>query len=355
MEIKKNKFDKTIYIGDIHWNKRFLSLVKEYDDWKTKFILVWDFFDKWKNSAEVFYKIKELKETGKLDWVLWNHDLFFIFSFLPTKYIPSYVKEKYRTQFSIKSNGGGETFHSFFNYFKKNNLDSKKEFENIAKWLFSNFNIYLEYQNNFIVHWGISISSKGAILWDLIDWTFYQGIELIKMYNKKLKEFDTKILNKFTALYSPIKTCNENIKRGITTIEDLAWTEYFELFLPTWYHNSSYFKNESKYKSLIKYLKEKKINRLICGHDYMGWDTIMIFDEHQNERIVNLDRAGEAIWNWDEIEKDRAIWYCIIDNSWYKVETKDFWSYWTKISETEREYFRGINRTRTKFQLPFPL
>ena len=265
MNTINKKIERYVYIWDIHWNKNILNIFNKYNDWKTKFILLGDLFDRWNSSFEIIIKIQELYNKWILNWVLWNHDLFFIFT-----YLKNYSSDIYRNQLLL--NGWKSTIKSFrknvqyrWNYIHN---DILKFCIDISKWLLENFNLYhIDELNNISIHWWIPVFFDWNIIWDIYDNTFIYWIEYIKKLNKLIKLKDTQTINNFTALNNTKEILTNN-KNYYNTKYDNSFINDYSWFIPTWYRNKEYINNIDIQTSIIKELDNNWLKKLIVWHDF---------------------------------------------------------------------------------------
>lgn len=255
------KFERYIYIWDIHWRKEIIKFFDFFNDWKTFFILTWDFFDRWHYSFEVFQKIKKFKEKGILEWVLWNHDVFFIFNFLQKE------TKLYEAQYLM--NWWVETNKSFILNFEPS-LDNLEDFNKkmieVAEWLLSNFNLYyIDELNNLIIHGWIPVFENWLLIWEYFDWKYYEWLDYIKILNKKLKKLDKDTILKFSWKYESKKIINDISIKNNANLKFYDFKDYTN-FLPTWYNNLLYYNNPAILKTIKTHLKFHWLNKLIVWH-----------------------------------------------------------------------------------------
>lgn len=299
------KFKRFIYIWDIHWNKSFIDFVNEKDDWKTKFILMWDIFDRWNYSYEVFEKIKEFHKDWKLELVLWNHDLFLIFWTLFHKHHMIYENQ-------LRINWWKNTLDSFKKniVYKQwlNKWYARKYQIDTANYLLENFNLYhIDELWNLSIHWWIPYFENWFEIWyDFWNWIFLKWLEMIKEFNKKIKEKDEEILWLFTWIQNPNYILRINSILQWITYNEIHWNDSTQ-FTPTWFLNREYELNENIKYWLIKTLKDNWLNRFFCWHD---WFNV-------NENNINKDSIINRL--------DWRIWYYIVNN---KNEFIEWWIFY---------------------------
>jgi hypothetical protein len=271
----KNTFNRYVYLWDIHWNKLILDEIDKYNDWKTLFIVLWDLFDRWNYSFEVFIKIKELFELWILKWILWNHDLFFIFSQLKNNSIDTYKNQ-------LNLNKWKNTIQSFRknvqykNLYKHNNIWLFNI--EVSQWLLENFDLYyIDPLNNISIHGWIPIFYDWNIVGDYFDnKEFLYWIDYIKELNNLLKSRDSNTISKFTAIYNS-KWIIENNNKYYDSFYKDKWDDY-AMFLPTWYRSINYIDNNDILLSIKKELTNHNLNKLIVWHDYSDENTNNIND-----------------------------------------------------------------------------
>lgn len=310
------KFDRYIYLGDIHSRREFIDFVQEQDDNKTFFILAWDLFDRGSYSLDVFFTIERLYLEGKLQIVLWNHDLFFIWymnkNYHQTKlfeinssnlysdihYNINYQYDKAKMLYcSPLDTWYTEGQELFLSYERENSDFSPKEktmsfLTYMAKFL-SQFNLYyIDDLKNLTVHWWIPFFTNWLPVWHHNknnEWVAW--LDFVKDLDILLKENKAEWLTFLSWSLDSDTLVNENkeyyqdltLKGPIDSYKWLYW------FVPTWYLNREYETNEDVYLGLIRELEKNNLNHFFCGHDYSS-----NFDSYNNlTRVYRLD-----LWIW---------------------------------------------------------
>jgi len=291
--MKRKMFDRYIYIWDIHWNKNVFNFIKENNDSKTYFILMGDLFDRWNYSYELIELIKQIYKDWRLNMVLGNHDLFFIFSQLSNPY-----KMIYDNQFKLNK------WKNTYNSFKKNIIYKRKKswinlnwyMYGIAQFLLENFDLYLiDDLWNLSIHGGIPILFEGSLVWESFKYNeFSYWLDYVKELNNLIKKKDIKTLEKFTAIYQTNSIIRQNEIFYNLKLKDKE-KNYWQ-FLPTWYLNREYTLNENIKKTLLLELDKNNINKFFTWHDMQylpKLDTI-----NNKSRIIRLDYGvGVLIMN----------------------------------------------------------
>jgi len=285
--------NRYIYIWDIHWNKNIIDFINKENDWKTFFILMWDIFDRWNYSFEIFECIKKIYLQWKLQLVLWNHDLMFILSTLT-----NYLKNNFLEQWKHPSNWMNKTLKSF-----RKNIQYKDwintSFSKVktymfetANFLFKNFNTYyIDDLNNLSIHGWIPIMEDWNIVWESFWYNnFSIWLDRIIYLNNKLKNFDEETLRKYLSIYS-----TESILRNNSVFYNKSylynqWDKDYCMFIETWFL-SRFYEDLVIKKSLENYLDNIWINRLFIWHD--SKDLKPLSQLNNFDRIIRLDHC---IW-----------------------------------------------------------
>jgi len=353
------KFNRYIYIGDIHWSQYFREFIQKYDDWNTFFYSAWDLFDRWRFSYQNFLVIEQLFNEGKFNMALWNHDLFYIFS----KWLEfdwemkrkafkekesnkiEYLKIKNYYNKLYYYNWWYDTDYSFeldnnweynFQEEKQENKEVETKMSHVANFLWKNFNIYvIDQNNNLIIHWWIPILPSGDIVEVMIDNKMISWIELLKKVNDWFKKLDPKsigILDNYDIdkdMYHNVLKNMERFSKNLKT-KDIYNYYWWRHLSPTWFDSSMYDKSEIIRNTLISELNNKGINNIILWH----WHNREVNRENfnnknskywENNRIIRIDRSfvenNYRYWN---------LWYIILDNDNKIIEVWDF--HWNKIN-----------------------
>jgi len=347
-EVKNNK--RTIYLWDLHWSDIFSDFINLNNIDNTKFVSLWDIFDRWNNSYEIYLTIKKLYENNQYDMILWNHDLFFIYwIWLSEKYDWFLLQEiKNNTKYSknydkytslwketlmyLINNGGDLTIDSIIEnhmwmYWQKktdlSQLEINKRLNEVAEFLY-NFNLYkIDENNNLLVHWWIPILNDWSIVSieydrNITNW----WIELLEAFNHWLKNLDlwiiTALITWASAEYQDFnifeKMKANNLIKDVELINSLIYRSINTTthFLPNWYLNYYYLSNEKIWKSLKTELSKNNINALIVWH---SWNDI--YDEWFCN--INSDYWKHLLWQNNTLIR--------IDRSFLKKHNKR-WNFW---------------------------
>lgn len=325
------KFEKYIYIWDIHWKKEFCKFIDERDDWKTFFILMWDLFDRWNYSYEVIEKIKEKHKEWKLHLILWNHDLFLIFW-----YLLNWSRWTFKWQFDF--NGWKNTYDSFeknvkYRWLYQKNWETCKSvltyIHEVCEFLLNNFDLYyVDELWNLSIHWWIPFLFDWTPIWDSFWFNDYkEWFEYVKELNKLMKQKDELTLSKLTWIHE-----TDSIVRAINSVHWLWIQNYkiekdFTQFVPTWYLNRNYDENKDIYDWMIKELDKYWFNRFFCWHD---WKYIIEDKNVKDDRIIRLDRH---------------IWFAVFNN---KNELIESWLILTQLQESHLRRYEAYISKMTK-------
>lgn len=365
--MQTKKIENFLYFGDVHWSQYFKDFIQKYYDVKTKYISVWDLFDRGEFSYDVFEIIKNLHKEWKFEMVLWNHDLFFIFWKLYWVWVEklnnmfdlNLSEEEYvdlNKLFSIFKqqyywNGGQETDKSFYeavfwnsyikymkkdsnfdtndlylfdnqewlnNYIYENKEKLEIEFNNycleVVEFLFKSFKLFLvDDLNNLIVHWWMPILPNWDLVYEETNWRFIWWLELLSDYENKLKNFDYITIKKLSAYFDSFK---DDIYLKMKNNWFLNWWKFYNdeawYYIRTWYPNILYDKEDSVRETLIKELDKNKLNCIITGHyrnEFIGFR-----ETHRDQRYYRLER--------NYIKNDN-FWYLIMNLYWEVLEIDD--------------------------------
>lgn len=344
------RIERYIYVGDLHSANTFESFIKEFDNWKTFFYLLWDLFDRWDSSAINFEIIKRLYEEKKLEIILWNHDLMFAIG-LNSKFKDKCIKDTYLWQ--LENSGWNKTLKSFKTYCDLNYLNYEEYKQEVCDFLLNNFNIYkLDKFNNLLIHgwlpinelgyvWGESVLKENynskSLKEKLKDIFFYnkqdnevylEWIKRLDYLNKGIKELDRVILDNLSLnnpkyLYNMIlDTYKQNWYEVKTNY--IYESTHDEEANPLWFNANDYFKIPEMMNWLKRHLKKEKINKLIVWHQWFYEELDVCKQKMEQENIFMIDRSYKNI-NKEKGKKD-IFWYMILDKNNKLVEIKEYWN-----------------------------
>lgn len=334
-------FKRYVYIADPHGSELFVDFINKYNDWVTKFYILWDIFDRWECSYEIIEKIKVLWNEGKLDMVLWNHDLFFLMWFWLHYWwdnIVSRLAEKlywknnkdieriweiFYKQFYL--NKGWKTIDSFERWYWKDRL--KEKTNGIVNFLWQ-FNLSKRDDlGNYLVHGGIPILEDGSVIWEENIWEFLSWIKYVEKINSLMKNLDIITLEKLSAEYHhyAIEIYDEMNKRGLIIDEKISWyqvMDYPVFFSPTWFGNSFYTKLKKVFVALRWELNRNNIKRLIVWHwfnttsDFSNLNSPYAIQFYNT--VICMERCGIVSKerkdnNWNVIKEYSNFGYCVIN------------------------------------------
>lgn len=352
-----NKFKRFIYFWDIHSSEVILEKLKEYDDWKTYFYFLWDFFDRWHFSIEVFFSLKKIVEEGKWAFVFWNHDLWFMFSHL-LRNIKNSLQEEitekwWYSNFLITTNlywkllllNWEETINDIKTFFEEYNWKKKikypytyynwepivlpKEIQSVEdlyvymiNFFVKNWNLALvDNFNNLLVHsWVLiakhNITNEAKVLYQQYKWEFIWGVDWLLKISKDFKEnlnfeallyYDTWL---YKEIYDKSKIFyykDEKTSSGFNAFNTLEKVDYN---LTNWtinsmisFNNELYdfyfdYRNQKMYDKLVEELNNNNLNKLIVWH----WFN-MVEKENFEEKMRILERLTRLDFSYMKIDK----------------------------------------------------
>lgn len=357
---------KTLYFWDLHWSSYFVDFVRKYDDWFTKFVSLWDLFDRGPDSYKIYLEVKRLYSQWLFDMVLGNHDLFFIFwIWLSEQYnwflLPrvknnrrysDYVALWKEAYYSLQLFWGESTLdsilerYSWIYWSKKSNLfedEQIKRLNEVAEFLYQ-FNIYkLDENKNLLVHWWLPVLNDWSVVSIQVDWKMTSGwVELLEACNKWYRDLDFWLIialvtwasseyQDFNILYDMKK--NNLLKDSVLMDKMLSKIDTASHFLPMWYLNDLYFSHEKIARTIKDELVKENITALIvwhCGNKVPSeWYNDLTSDywSHllsQKNTIIRLDRNFLQVdckfWNFGFILLDKKWKYVDIWDSFEKIE-----------------------------------
>lgn len=331
-----------LFIADIHSSNNFIKLTNKYKEEKVV-VLLWDIFDRWLYSHEVFQHMIELKKSlwDNLYITLWNHDIFMMFWMWLSETSDSKIARLAKTSMNEEarivlqdifynqfiSNWWDKTVASIErNFYKTWVLSAQQYFDDIIDFLYDNWNIYNVVNKQLAIHWGLPLLNDWSIVWIYFNNEYYEWIEYLELLNKQLKLCNPKILYRLSA-------CDDEIWRLMYDDMLLLWKikdkskssqqqNNITNFIPTWYNNTYYYGGKNVYpdnvlKHFREYLDNKWLQRVILWHWWNWSDNFHKIDnstiKKQYNTFMRLDRSFRH-WN---------IWFSIIDIDWKILKVSD--------------------------------
>lgn len=351
-KIKTHIFERYVYCADIHGSPLFESFVDHFHDWKTKFYILWDIFDRGDESFEVIEKIIKMHKEWYMDMILWNHDLFFMI-WVGLHPISSSVIKNISTSFAWQEKEIYGIFEAFYGQLIwngwKNTVRSLKEWywdeytkklDEIIDFLWTHFSLYhIDELWNLLVHGWVPILDDGSIVWEEIDGEFYSWIDYVVKTNDLMKEFDISTLEKLAAIHHryAAKIYKWMEMRWIIVDEEMSEAQknsHWKYFTPTWYANVRYeWESGNILKSLRWELDRKWLKRLLVWHWSSEEESFSNLDDEYAQKyydtVIRLERCHIPMC----YETDPDYWfkkpiygnfgYCVMDGNNELVEIGD--------------------------------
>lgn len=337
-----------IFISDIHSSNHFKRLVDSFP--KENFTLCWDIFDRGSFTHEVFQTIKSLHKKKRITITLWNHDLFFIFWLWLHPNSQSNVSKLASTSMTMEEkevlndiffsqlswNGGDETIKSLNDNKKEAWHESAHWYaDEIADFLFENWNVINIVNWIVAVHGWIPILNDGSLVWEQYEWikwdVYEDWIKYLQKLDRWIKRLDPKVLYRLSA-------CDDEMGRFIyDKMEKLGKifkkSHSFQMrgnicnFLPTWYNNTYFYGGKHWIQpQMIQYLRwyldSIWLKRVVAWHygnnskNFYEKDKPFVKDLY--DTIIRFDRS--FLWR---------LWYIVFDDNWNLIEVSDtgrlFW------------------------------
>lgn len=334
------KIKRYIYIWDIHASYKFKDFINKYDDGKTFFYSLWDLFDRWDFAYENILIMKKLFNEGKFNMVLWNHDLFFLFSkwlnyntIIKDTILKSNLDIKdYEWLIQRNSNLYNMNWWIQTDYSFMNNTDvswTKKRIEETINFLWWNFNIFLiDHNKNLLIHWWIPILPSWDLVHTNLNNKFLWWIDLLTQISIGIKKMDVNSLlmlddfNNGDTFYNTLSIM-ERFQDNLNT-KDIYNFESTRYLSPIWYSSSLYDTNDVVRNTLIKELNKHGIENIFLWH----WQNKEISDKiyknkdskyWKDNRIFRIDRSHiiQNNTNW-------TIGYAIFDNNNKVIEIGEY-------------------------------
>lgn len=330
------KFKRYVYFWDTHWTSKFKDFIKKFDDWETFFYCLWDIFDRWQFSYDNFLEIKELHKKWKLEAVLWNHCLFFLFNKLlgiKNKYSDNALKnwweDFYEKVFSTYSklyymNGGLSTDESFIQKAVFFNQQIEDLYLDTAVYMIENFKLCIKDKfNNFLVHGWIPIMPNNGLVWAEVFLEKKYWIKFIEelndnFINKKNKDINLRVIQ----LVDGIILKNDYITEK--DWEDIIFRNEPRYLSPTWFENELYETDKKIKNRLLKELDDNWLDKIFVWHWWNLNEIKTLKDknskywENLENRIFRLDRS------FKHNDNQTYIWYTILDENWNFIEYWEF-------------------------------